>query len=167
MRIAISGAHRVGKSTLVEALGEALPTYATIPEPYELLEEDGYESATPPTVEDFEAQLERSLEVLAEDDARVIFDRCPADLVAYLLSHADSFDLDDWLERVRDAMQTLDLVVFVPIEARVKQASDGLRDTVDEKLRELLLDDSLGFGVEVLEVHGDVDARVRQVLSRV
>ncbi|PZR12064.1 MAG: hypothetical protein DI536_15895 [Archangium gephyra] len=163
MRIAVSGAHRVGKSTLVEALGDALPKYVTVAEPYELLEEDGYESATPPTVEDFEAQLERSLEVLGDDQPNVIFDRCPADLVAYL---SDSFDDDAWLERVRAAMQSLELVVFVPIEARVKLRSDALREEVDERLRSMLLDDSLGFGVEVVEVQGDVDARVRQVMSR-
>lgn len=163
MRIAVSGAHRVGKSTLVEALGDALPKYVTVAEPYELLEEDGYESATPPTVEDFEAQLERSLEVLGDDQPNVIFDRCPADLVAYL---SDSFDDDAWLERVRAAMQSLELVVFVPIEARVKVRSDELREEVDERLRSMLLDDSLGFGVEVVEVQGEVDVRVRMTISR-
>lgn len=163
MRIAVSGAHRVGKSTLVEALGDALPKFVTVAEPYELLEEDGYESATPPTTEDFEAQLECSLEAFGDDQQNVIFDRCPADIVAYL---SDSFDDDVWLDRVREAMQSLDLVVFVPIEARVQVESDALRESVDEKLREILVDDSLGFGVEVMEVHGDVGSRVRQVMSR-
>ncbi len=169
MRIAISGSHRVGKSTLVEALSDALPKYEAVDEPYHLLEEDGYESATPPTLEDFEAQLERSLESLADDQHDVIFDRCPADLVAYLLSHEDagSFDVDEWVERVRDAMQTLDLVVFIPIEARVEARPDDLRDEVDVRLRELLVDDALGFGIEVLVVEGDVSTRIKQVLSRV
>lgn len=169
MRIAISGSHRVGKSTLVEELSEALPKYETVDEPYHLLEEDGYESATPPTLEDFEAQLECSLESFADDQTNVIFDRCPADIVAYLLSHEDagSFDVDEWIERVREAMQSLDLVVFVPIEARVKVRSDELRDDVDVKLREILVDDSLGFGVEVLVVEGDVQTRIDQVFTRV
>ncbi|MGV3622588.1 MAG: ATP-binding protein [Archangium sp.] len=161
MRVAISGTHRVGKSTLVEELGAVLPKYATVAEPYELLEEDGYESATPPTAEDFEAQLECSLGALADDQDNVIFDRCPADVVAYLQALGESID-DEVIERVREAMNTLDLVVFVPIEARVKVRSDDLREDVDEKLRSLLP----GFDVEVLEVHGDVDSRVRMISSR-
>lgn len=159
MRIAISGTHRVGKTTLVEELSDVLSKYETVAEPYELLEEDGYESATPPTVEDFEAQLERSLEVLGDDSKNVIFDRCPADIVAYLTSLDAGFEFD---EQVNEAMASLDLVVFVPIEARVKVHSDDLREDVDEKLRSLLA----RFEVEVLEVHGDVDERVRQVLAR-
>jgi nicotinamide riboside kinase len=41
MRIAISGSHRTGKSTLVSELSALLPTYATVDEPYHLMEEDG------------------------------------------------------------------------------------------------------------------------------
>src|SRR5689334_13113983 len=116
MRIAFSGSHRVGKSTLLELVRDALPSHATIDEPYYLLEEDGYEFAASPSVEDFEAQLERSLETLAEAGADALFDRCPADILGYLFTHEDaaSFDADDWLDRTRRAMQTLDLVVFVP-----------------------------------------------------
>lgn len=44
MRIAISGSHRVGKSTLVEALGDALVGYATVDEPYHQLVEQGHDS---------------------------------------------------------------------------------------------------------------------------
>jgi predicted ATPase len=42
MRIAFSGSHRVGKSTLVDRIAEALPTYTAVEEPYYLLEEEGY-----------------------------------------------------------------------------------------------------------------------------
>jgi molybdopterin-guanine dinucleotide biosynthesis protein len=165
MRIAVSGTHRVGKTTLVEALADVLPKHEVIAEPYELLEEEGYESATPPTLEDFEAQLECSLEAISDEGADVLFDRCPADLVAYLQSHEDaaSFELEEWIDRVKEAMQSLDLVVFVPLEGR---AADALAADVDEALRTLLVDDTLGFGVEVLEVRGDLDARLRQVRTR-
>src|SRR4051812_27758787 len=119
MRIAFSGSHRVGKSTLLERVASALPRYTSVEEPYHLLEEDGYECAEEPSREDFEAQLERSLAVLEEGQDDVLFDRCPADLFAYLLAHEDggSFDAEEWLDRARQAMHTLDLVVFVPIEA--------------------------------------------------
>jgi len=44
----------------------ALPTYTAIAEPYDLLEEEGHESAEMPSLEDFELQLERSMKSLAE-----------------------------------------------------------------------------------------------------
>jgi len=172
VRIAFSGSHRVGKSTLVASVAEALPRYATVDEPYSLLEEEGYQCSETPSVEDFEAQLERSLAALEEGQQDVLFDRCPADVLAYLLAHEDAgaFEADEWLERVRQAMQTLDLVVFVPVEDpdRIPVPSHEdveLRLAVHEKLSELLADDALGFDAEVLTVQGDVAARVKQVMA--
>jgi hypothetical protein len=174
VRIAFSGSHRVGKSTLVERVADALPGHTMVAEPYHLLEEEGHEHAAPPSLEDFEAQLERSLVALEEGDDDVLFNRCPADLFAYLLTHddADGFAADDWLERARAAMGTLDLVVFVPIEERDRIALPAHEDAehrlaVHEKLVALLVDDELGSAVEVLTVHGDVGARVRQVMARI
>jgi predicted ATPase len=172
VRIAFSGSHRVGKTTLVERIADALPRYTTVDEPYYLMEADGHELAEQPSLDDFEAQLERSLEALDEGQRDVLFDRCPADILAYLLVHDDAaqFDLDDWLERAREAMQTLDLVVFVPIEDtdRIALAShDDVehRSAVHDKLHDLLTSDTLGFDIEVLTVTGDLRARIDQVMA--
>ena len=175
MRIAISGAHRAGKSTLLAELAEGLPKYKTVDEPYRLLEEDGYEFCHPPSLKDFEAQLERSIESLSGSGANVLFDRCPADLLGYISVHedVDGFDFDDWLPWVRAAVETLDLIVFVAIEApdRISfSPSDDdaeSRSAVDEKLKQILLLDSFGLGVEVLEVEGELEARVETVLERI
>ena len=173
MRIALSGTHRSGKSTLLEQLSEQLPDHATVEEPYWMLEEEGYEAADPPTIEDFQAQLEKSLECLEEGVRDVLFDRCPADILAYLETHPDagSFDADDWRERVLASMQTLDLVIFVPIEApdRIAVAAHEDRQqrlAVHDRLEALLVDDELGTDVEVLRVEGDLGRRVEQVLAR-
>jgi hypothetical protein len=173
VRIAFSGSHRVGKSTLVEHLAEALPQYATVEEPYYLLEEDGYECAENPSLEDFEAQLERSLEAIGKGARNVLFDRCPVDILAYLETHddADSFQVEIWIERVREAMSTLDLVVFVPVEnpdrIRLPPHEDRKhRAVVDQRLRELVLEDALNLGSNVLIVQGDPPARSQQVLAR-
>ena len=175
MRIAISGTHRTGKSTLVAALAASLPTYKTVDEPYCSMEEDGHEFSQPPSLEDFEAQLERSIADLNESGSDVLFDRCPLDILGYLLAHADAdaFEQDAWLPSVKEAVQTLDLVVFVPIEhpdrIRVARSHDEgtPRAVVDEALQEILLDDSLQLGVETLTVEGDIEARVRSVLRRI
>ena len=174
MRIAFSGSHRVGKSPLIERLADAVPRYAVVDEPYYLLEEEGYECAQPPSLEDFEAQLERSLVAVEEGEPNVLFDRCPADIFAYLLAHDDAsaFEPDEWLERTREAMQTLDLVVLVPIEESDRIGLPSHEDSeyrlaVHEKLHALLVDDALGFEADVLTVHGDVRARVEQVMARI
>ncbi|WP_338868583.1 AAA family ATPase [Myxococcus stipitatus] len=176
MRIAFSGTHRVGKTTLVEELSDLLPNYATVDEPYAELEEEGYEFASPPSVEDFEAQLARSIDTLGDNSTRpdVLFDRCPVDFIGYLQAHEDSeaFDLDEWLPRVRGALQSLDLIVWVGIEqpdriALSSSEDEDLRLAVDEKLRELLLDDPYALEVEVLVVEGAPRARAKQVLQRI
>lgn len=174
MRIAFSGAHRTGKTALIEELGGALPSYVTVDEPYYLLEEEGHEFPEMPSLEDFELQLERSIECLAEALENQLFDRCPADLLAYLLTHRDSneFDIEPWLPRARSAMQQLDFIIFVPVEhpdrIHVSESDrDELRRRVDEELRAILLEDRWDFGVEAVEVTGTVRERARKVISQI
>lgn len=61
MRIAISGTHFSGKSTLIATLLKQFPNFTSVEEPYVLLEEQGYEFSNPPSIEDFEQQLEFSV----------------------------------------------------------------------------------------------------------
>lgn len=170
MRIAFSGTHRVGKSTLLESVAEALPDHEQVDEPYHLLEEDELEFAHPPGVDDYVAQLRRSIGEIRRSGPDVLLDRSPADFVAYLL--ALGVDLSAVLDRAATAMARLDLVVLVPIEEpdRVTLGSDEdprLRRTVDHELTELLLDDTFGDDLDVLVVHGDLAARTAQVVARV
>jgi predicted ATPase len=173
VRIAFSGSHRVGKTTLLERVAEGLRGYETVDEPYHLLEEDGYEAGDPPSVEDFVAQLERSvaeLEAPAGPRRDVLFDRCPVDVLAYLAEHpdGDAFEPDDWVERARDALDTLELIVFVPIEDNGLRYEDAdYRRAVDERVRRMLIDEEIAGDVEVMTVSGDEQARAEQVLRRI
>jgi predicted ATPase len=168
VRIAFSGTHRAGKTSLLDAVAEQLPDHVVVDEPYRVLEDEGHDFSDPPTADDFMRQLQRSIELLADAGPRALFDRCPVDFIAYLRAMGEDSDGDD-LDAIRDAMATLDLVVLVPLEApdRIVVASPDdrwLRREVDDAIQTLLLDDPLGLGVEVVEVRGDLDARVRQVL---
>jgi predicted ATPase len=174
MRVAISGTHFSGKSTLVEALSEVLPQYMTVDEPYQLLQEEGYEFAELPSIENFVLQLERSIESLEEKAPNIIFDRCPADILGYLLSHADveAFDLEEWLPRVQTSIRKLDLLVFLPIEEPDRivlplSQDAAYRQRVDAKLKEIILENSFGLEVDVLEVMGSPKTRVERVLARI
>jgi predicted ATPase len=172
MRIAVSGTHAAGKSTLVAELSALLPDHVVVDEPYHLLAEEGHEFAETPSVDDFALQLERSIECVSAAGPDVILDRCPADLLAYLRVHPDGGDIDlpRWTEDARSAMARLDLVVFVPVEARDRIALPAWEDPrfrrrVDAALREILLDDPWDFGVDVLEVAGSPRERARRVMA--
>lgn len=171
MRIAISGGHRVGKTTLAEALANALPQYELVPEPYYLLEEEGYEFAEMPSLEDFELQLTRSLQCVQESGLNAIFDRCPLDILGYLITHreADSFQLADWMPHVQNCIAKLDLIVFVPIEQpdriAVPRSQAGLRAEVDAVLRDIIVYDTYGLKVNVITVTGTPEIRLQQVVA--
>lgn len=168
MRIAISGAQRVGKSTLIEALAERLPGYAVIDEPYHQLEDEGYELSDPPTREDFEQQLRVSIAALAGAPANALLERAPHDFLAYL---GDDLDLDDW-PGLPAAANALDLIVVVPIEVPDRIAlpageSRAWRARIDDAVQAMVLDDRCDLGVRAVEVRGDVAARVDQVLREI
>ena len=172
MRIAVSGAHDTGKTTLIDALIGSLPRFSAVDEPYYQLEEEGHLFSEMPCIEDFELQLERAIKCILESDGDCLFDRCPFDILAYLIAHDDSdgFDVDVWLPSVRDAMQCVDLVIFVPIEDpdRVTVSASEyrrLRRRVDQELQEIVLEDRWTFGVPAIEVAGSPGERVRQVLA--
>lgn len=174
MRIAVSGTHRAGKSTLVEDLAERLRGHRVVDEPYDLLEEEGFEFGDPPALDEWLEQLRRSLDEIEGDDSPdLLLDRCPLDLLAYarVSEDGDSLDLEQWMPRIREAMETLDLVVFVPIEEPdripVGRGEDaGLRAAVDRELAAMLVDDALGLELEVITVEGSRAERVAQVLRR-
>ncbi len=173
MRVAVSGTHATGKSTLVVELARHLPGYRVVEEPYYKLLDEGELFAGVPSTDDFEQLLARSVaELEAERARKVLFDRCPADYLGYLaaLGGVAESRVAPWFNRVCDAIATLDLVVFVPIErpdridGKIEQRR--LRKRVHEEIREILVDDAWKIGVPVVEVSGTVEERVWQVLAR-
>jgi hypothetical protein len=160
MRIAVSGTHGVGKSTLIEEFLRVHPEFMHEPEPYAVLVEDyGEEFSAEPCVEDFLRQLEFNLERLGQHAAgeKVIYERCPVDFVAYL-NVLDSNSTEMLQHRVSGALQHLDLIVYLPIEN-----NDGefprLRQAVDHQLSELLT----SVEVAVVEVTGSTTERLRAI----
>ena len=175
MRIAVSGTHNTGKSSLVEALGARLPQYAVVAEPYEILEERGYVFNHPPSVEDYVVQLRQSLASLRRRSPNAIFDRCPLDLLGYIEASAgaERFDLEAWREPIARAMQRLDLVVLLRAERRHDPVSGhedaALRLAVGDALQEIVGGDcyELCEGVAVLVLEGSWDSRAEKVLGHI
>ncbi|WP_436536420.1 ATP/GTP-binding protein [Actinoplanes sp. HUAS TT8] len=173
MRIAISGTHGTGKTTLAEALCAHLPEHVMAEEPYYLLEEQGYEFGFPPSSEDYRAMLACSIRGLRAPSASgVVFDRSPLDYLAYLAAIGV-----DWSEQVdagslRPAFATLDLLVVVAVTPETERSLPaaelpGLRSRMNDALLELVYDDPLDAwtDIPVLELSGPLDDRLDTVLA--
>lgn len=174
MRIAVSGTHCTGKSTLIDEFLRAQPEFAHEPEPYTVMIEDlGEEFAAEPCVEDFLRQLEFNIDRLQQHapGERVIYERCPLDFLAYI-DVLDPKRTNSLLARVSDAMQNLDLIVYLPLG---DTASDSeypkLQKAVDRRLSAIFRDDE--FSVlsscppTIVEASGSTAQRLRIIESHV
>ena len=182
MRIAVSGTHCSGKSTLVEDFLAAHRDYVHEPEPYEWLEEVyGEPAADEPDVEDFYRQLQLSVERLSSYGigAKVIAERSPLDFLAYMLA------LDDLARAGRDCaliasaaesaaagMAHVDLLVLLPLnDSDGISAPDSedleLREAMNERMLDIVGTDPYSLFVSgrprVVEIHGTRDQRLRQL----
>lgn len=167
MKIALTGAHRVGKTTLAEQLQESLPQYVFRQEPYAELEENGYFFSETPHLDDFLAQLEHSITQLSTDERDVIFDRCPLDLLAYIHAVAGPDAANRLYYRVEAAMAAIDLLVFVPVEQPdpigcPESGFPVLREDVNELLQEWIG----AIDSETICVTGTLAEREAQVLRK-
>lgn len=171
MRIAISGTHGVGKSTLIDEFLHAHPEYIHEPEPYVTLVEDfGEEFAAEPCVEDFLRQLEFNIDRLTQHahTENVIYERCPLDFLAYI-DALEPNQIDPMVNSVSAALKHLDLIVFLPIEEAVNPDPDypRLRKAVNQRLNALLLDDELGIiTTPVIEATGATARRLRVIQEK-
>ncbi|MDF2188443.1 ATP-binding protein [Paraflavitalea sp. CAU 1676] len=167
MKIAVTGAHRVGKTTLAEKLSGVLEHYVYYQEPYYDLEERGYVFAETPTIDDFLTQLERSQKLLATKDKDVVFDRCPLDLLAYIGALNGGDQVRNLYDRVQHSLAVIDLLVWVPIETPdligcPNNEFPALRQDVNAILEEWLDD----IDVPKITVKGSLPEREKQVLSK-
>lgn len=151
-------------------LAEALPGHPIVAEPYEILEERGYTFAHPPSVDDYVLQLRQALIILRRKSTKLIFERCPLDLVAYIQASpdADRFDLDAWRAPIHQALGSLDLIITLhPDPAHdpdLPAAETTFRHAVDDTLRYLVNDDEFDLEgrVVILTLDGPWEARLER-----
>lgn len=169
MRIAVSGTHGVGKSTLIDEFLRTHQEFTHEPEPYTVMVEDfGEEFAAEPQVEDFRRQLEFNIARVKQHNRgeRVIYERCPADFLAYI-DALEPQSAEALLDSVAEAMQNLELIVFLPLDANSMEAEyPKLRKAVDRRLHSILIDDALGMiKTRVVEAKGSTAQRLRIVID--
>ena len=171
MRIAISGSHATGKSTVLLELKRRLAHVTLVEEPYYQLLAAGHAFSDPPTIEDFETLFEASVATFAASrPGPVAFDRSPADYLAYIAARRPGTALVEEIAATAAAMATLDLVAYVPVERpdRIDVAdAPRLRRHVDALLRDMLINQAWGFAVPVVEVRGTPFQRATQLADHI
>lgn len=170
MRIAVSGSHCTGKSTLIDEFLRAHPEFVHEPEPYTVLSEEfGEDFSAEPCVEDFRRQLEFNVERLKQYQrgARVIFERCPIDFLAYI-ECVDATAAIPETDDIREVLEHLDLIVYLPIDPAIEPPDDEfpkLRKAVDRRLSAIYGEDEIGIisstNLTVIEATGPTEKRLR------
>lgn len=182
MRIAVSGTHFMGKSTLVEDFIKKHPDYRHEIEPYyKLQDEQINELSLEPSLDSFIAQLNCSINQLNEctNESNIIFDRCPVDFLAYamcVLGH-DFIDINDSevsqnFPEVKASLNHLDLIVFLPIvkEHTIKYTEENAvyRNAVDKCFKKIYQDDICDIFPRhnhpvIIEIFGDRTTRLEKL----
>ena len=170
MRIAVSGTHGVGKTTLIEEFLRTHQDFTHEPEPYTVMVEDfGEEFSEEPNVEDLRRQLEFNIDRLRQHapGENIIYERCPIDFLAYVAA-LEPGSVEALLGPVSTAMQNLDLILYLPLDKNQILESEypKLQKAVDRRLKTMLLDDELGIiSARVVEARGSTAQRLR-ILER-
>jgi predicted ATPase len=137
MRISISGAAGVGKSTLLKSFLNRWPMYTTPSKTYRDILNDNNLSHSSNTSD--EPQLTILNWMMEEQDkydknSRVVFDRCPLDNLAYTLQGNGLGTISDetaaaTISFVKESMRGLDIIFWLKYNPKIKLVNDGLRDS--------------------------------------
>jgi hypothetical protein len=184
MRIAVSGTHFIGKTTLIEDFLKKHPEYRCEKEAYyKLQDEKAMELSLEPSLDSLLEQLDYSIEQLNEaaNEHNVIFDRCPIDFIAYSMINLeqDSVDINDSevserFPEIKNALNTLDLILFLPItrenSIEYTEENPAYRKAADKYFKKIYRDDVCDifprYGhPKIIEIWGDRASRIKKIES--
>lgn len=184
MRIAVSGTHFIGKTTLIEDFLKKHPNYRCEQEAYyKLQDEKSMELALEPSLDSLLEQLDYSIEQLNKtaSERNVIFDRCPIDYIAYSMISLedDSIDINDSelserFPEIKEALNTLDLILFLPItkENSIEYTEENpvYRKAADKYFKKIYRDEACDIfprydHPKIIEIWGDRVARIKKIES--
>lgn len=190
MRIAISGSHSLGKSTVVNDWVARWPQFHREEEPYRAL---GLYGPYEILFRDASTKLHNGIQMFyniarvnryARSSVDVIFDRSPVDYIAYSEYTAihgktdiDAAFVESMVPAVKESLENLDILAFVPKsdEWPVEMEADGIRpvdhayrDEVDAIFKEIYREGRFGVmpeknGPRLIELWGPRQQRLDQL----
>ncbi len=182
MRIAVSGTHFMGKSTLIGDFINKHPYYRSEVEPwYKLQDQKEMELSFYPSIDSLIEQLDYSIDQLFKctNQQNIIFDRCPIDFLAYAMSTLaqDSLPINnsevaDRFGDIKEALNNLDLIVFLPITKEYvieyTEENPAYRQTVDRYFKKIYRDDICDIfprynHPKIVEIAGDRLTRLKKL----
>jgi sulfur carrier protein ThiS len=183
MRIAISGTHCMGKTTLIQDFLKIHPEYLFEEEPYyQLQEKHGVEFSEELTLEDFIEQLDYSVAQLnlKAVPQNIIFERCPIDFVAYVKYTAEQEEIylentsiPEKFSEIKEALENLDLIVFLPMTKenpiRCTESEDMIfRKAIDGILKQIYREELFDLfprydHPQIAEIWGSPQERIKKL----
>jgi len=182
MRIAVSGTHFIGKSTLIEDFIKKYPSYRCEIEPYyKLQDKKTMELSLEPDLDSFIEQLDYSINQLNDctNEENTIFDRCPVDFVAYAMCALDQDSIDingsevsERFSEIKLALNHLDLIAFLPIskENSIEYIEENptSRKAADKIFKKIYRDDIFDIFLtyehpKIIEISGNRAERIKKL----
>lgn len=147
MRIAFSGTANSGKTTLVKSFLHTWDNYETPKVTYrDHLEKAGVEHSSKTTTDTQTAVLDFLVDQVQGQkvDAKIVYDRCPLDAIAYTMwanekgleGFTDEF-VEKQLIMSKEALRSLDIIFLTRFSENFKVVDDGTRDANVEYITEV------------------------------
>ncbi len=166
MKIAITGAQGVGKTTLAKQINRDFPDFKILPEAARLAKEAGYNLDQTATIETEFWLITKQIE-LESEGGKWVADRCGIDLLAYIhhLFPQESALIEFAQKTLVPRFENYDLVLYLP-SGEFPIENDGLRATdlkfqqdIDQKVRDILRKHKIPF----VEVVGSPKERLAKI----
>ena len=168
MKIAITGAQGVGKTTLARQINKDYPDFQILPEAARLAKEAGYNLDYTATAETERWLIAKQIELESAEN-KWVADRCGIDLLAYIhYLFADESELIEFaVKTLVPRFSNYDLVLYLP-GGEFAIEDDGVRTTdikfqqaVDQRIRDVLEKHKIPF----IKIIGSPEERLVKVKS--
>ena len=147
MRLAVSGTASQGKTTLIKDFLAVWSMYTTPSKSYrDVLSENNLLHSSKTTQHTQQCILDFMVKQLSETnkDDNIILDRCPLDNLIYSMwmnskdnkAVTDSF-ISESIKKMQQSMKHIDIIFWIPYSESIAIASDDLRDTDVEYIKEI------------------------------
>lgn len=171
MKIAITGAQGVGKTTLAQQINKDYPLLKILPEAARLAQKAGYKLDHTATVETELWLISKQIELESEEDNWVA-DRCGIDLLAYIqYLFSQEFNLIEFATKTLiPKFSNYDLVIYLP-SGEFAIEDDGLRTTdikfqkdIDNQIKDILEKHKIKF-VKIIGSPNERMEKVKKILD--